>query len=183
MYKPRWGVFYQTPLREHLNDLCTNTLLICGCNFPNCPQATIYEASERDFRVVLVTDATSGVYERGLRELGNIGVNLVDSDSCLNELGVEEVGQSRAWEVRNKNPRTITGRLDAGLKPVVLPGHATWQTAGPVKWWTRRLPLLPRWTFLSTVRASSRLLKPLVVVLLQPPFTRRNRMKAVQLGS
>jgi nicotinamidase-related amidase len=71
MYKPRWGAFYQTPLREHLNDLCTNTLVICGCNFPNCPRVTIYEASERDFRVVLVTDATSGVYERGLRELGN----------------------------------------------------------------------------------------------------------------
>ncbi len=96
MYKPRWGAFYQTPLGEHLNDLCTNTLVMCGCNFPNCPRVRIYEASERDFRVVLVTDATSGVYERGLRELGNIGVNLVDSDSCLNELGVEEVGQSRA---------------------------------------------------------------------------------------
>ncbi len=113
MYKPRWGAFYRTPLREHLNDLCTNTLVICGCNFPNCPRATTYEASERDFRVVLATDATSGVYERGLRELGNIGVNLIDSDGCLNELSIEEVGQPQAYEARNKNPRTITEYLDA----------------------------------------------------------------------
>ncbi len=92
MYKPRWGAFYQTPLQGHLYDrVGANTVVICGCNFPNCPRATTYEASERDFRVVLVTDATSGVYERGLRELENIGVNLADSEGCLHELSVEEV--------------------------------------------------------------------------------------------
>jgi len=92
MYKSRWGAFYRTSLREHLRDLRIDTVVVCGCNFPNCPRATVYQASERDFRVVLVTDATSGVYERGLRELGNIGVNLIDSDGCLNELSVEEIG-------------------------------------------------------------------------------------------
>lgn len=80
MYKPRWGAFYQTPLEEHLAELCVNTVVVCGCNFPNCPRATIYEASERDFRVAFVSDATSGVYERGLRELENIGVKLTSVD-------------------------------------------------------------------------------------------------------
>ena len=80
MYKPRWGAFYHTPLEEHLANLRVNTVVICGCNFPNCPRATIYEASERDLRVALVADATSGVYERGLRELENIGVGLVYGD-------------------------------------------------------------------------------------------------------
>lgn len=82
MYKPRWGAFYRTPLEGHLRSLGVNTVVVCGCNFPNCPRATIYEASERDFRVVLVTDATSGLYERGETELRNIGVELVDSDGC-----------------------------------------------------------------------------------------------------
>jgi nicotinamidase-related amidase len=83
MYKPRWGAFYATPLEKHLRDLHTNTVVICGCNFPNCPRTTVYEASERDFRVVLISDATSGIYERGLRELDNIGVELMTSNDCV----------------------------------------------------------------------------------------------------
>jgi nicotinamidase-related amidase len=83
MYKPRWGAFYATPLEKHLRKLNVNTVVICGCNFPNCPRTTIYEASERDFRVVLIKDATSNVYERGLQELDNIGVELITADDCV----------------------------------------------------------------------------------------------------
>ena len=83
MYKPRWGAFYATPLEKHLRELNTNTVVICGCNFPNCPRTTVYEASERDFRVVLITDATSNIYERGLQELDKIGVELIKSDDCV----------------------------------------------------------------------------------------------------
>ena len=74
MYKPRWGAFYQTELDRHLRELGVTTLVVAGCNFPNCPRASIYEASERDFRVVVAVDAVSGVYDRGLQELANIGV-------------------------------------------------------------------------------------------------------------
>lgn len=77
MYKPRWGAFYETPLEEHLASLSVNTVVVCGCNFPNCPRTTVYEASERDFRVVFVPDATSQTYERGLDELENIGVSVM----------------------------------------------------------------------------------------------------------
>jgi len=87
MYKPRWGAFYGTPLSGHLSELGVNTVVVCGCNFPNCPRNTVYEASERDFRVVFAADATSGVYERGLRELENIGVRL---------MGVEEISAALA---------------------------------------------------------------------------------------
>jgi nicotinamidase-related amidase len=86
MYKPRWGAFYRTPLEAHLRGLDVNTIAVCGCNFPNCPRATIYEASERDFRVAVVTDATSGLYEWGLRELKNIGVEPVSADDVLERL-------------------------------------------------------------------------------------------------
>ena len=83
MYKPRWGAFYATPLENHLRKLNVNTVVICGCNFPNCPRTTVYEASERDFRVVLIKNATSNIYERGLQELENIGVELMTSDDCV----------------------------------------------------------------------------------------------------
>jgi nicotinamidase-related amidase len=83
MYKPRWGAFFQTPLEQHLRDLGVNTLALCGCNFPNCPRTTIYEASERDFKIILVRDAVSGVYEAGLREMQNIGVSLMTAGECL----------------------------------------------------------------------------------------------------
>src|SRR5205823_1904186 len=83
IYKPRWGAFYRTPLEEHLREREVTTLLFCGCNFPNCPRTSIYEASERDFRVVVAADAVSGLYERGERELENIGVRLMSSDDLV----------------------------------------------------------------------------------------------------
>jgi nicotinamidase-related amidase len=86
MYKPRWGAFYETPLHEHLGGLGVNTLVVCGCNFPNCPRTTIYEASERDYRVVAVTDAISGTYERGMLELEGIGVEPMGTVRCLEGL-------------------------------------------------------------------------------------------------
>jgi nicotinamidase-related amidase len=86
IYKPRWGAFYDTPLREHLARLRVSTLVFCGVNFPNCPRTSIYEASERDFRIALASDAISGLYERGMRELANIGVTLAPSREVIEQL-------------------------------------------------------------------------------------------------
>jgi nicotinamidase-related amidase len=83
IYKPRWGAFYNTPVERHLRELGVSTLVFSGCNFPNCPRASIYEASERDFRVVLVEDAISGYYEQGRREMRNIGVELISTDQVI----------------------------------------------------------------------------------------------------
>ena len=77
MYKPRWGAFYKTRLEQFLRDRGIDTLVFSGCNFPNCPRASIYEASERDFRIVLVSDAVSQLYPRGEDEMRNIGVSLL----------------------------------------------------------------------------------------------------------
>jgi nicotinamidase-related amidase len=79
MYKPRWGAFFRTTLEEHLLTLGVTSLAFAGCNFPNCPRGSIYEASERDFRIVLVEDAISGLYDRGRDEMKNIGVTLMTS--------------------------------------------------------------------------------------------------------
>jgi nicotinamidase-related amidase len=76
MYKPRWGAFYQTKLEQHIHDTGSDTLVFVGCNFPNCPRASIYEASERDFGIVLVSDALSGLDDRGIKECRAIGVDV-----------------------------------------------------------------------------------------------------------
>lgn len=86
MYKPRWGAFYGTDLDRHLRESGSNTVVFAGCNFPNCPRTSIYEASERDFRVVLVSDAISGLYDRGVEECRAIGVDVRDVSATLDWL-------------------------------------------------------------------------------------------------
>ncbi|RKP58002.1 cysteine hydrolase [Cohnella endophytica] len=76
IYKPRWGAFYQTDLEPFLRSRGIDTLIFIGCNFPNCPRTSIYEASERDFKVVMVEDAISGVYDKGIEEIKNIGIKV-----------------------------------------------------------------------------------------------------------
>jgi len=74
LYKPRWSAFHATCLDAALQRFGVNTIVVSGCNFPNCPRSTIYGASSRDYRIVLLSDAISGLYEQGLQELANIGV-------------------------------------------------------------------------------------------------------------
>jgi nicotinamidase-related amidase len=83
IYKPRWGAFFGTRLETHLRGHDISTLVFAGCNFPNCPRTSIYEASERDFRIVVIEDAMSGLYDRGRSELEGIGVRVMDTESFL----------------------------------------------------------------------------------------------------
>lgn len=83
MYKPRWSAFQRTGLRDLLDGQGATTIVVGGCNYPNCPRSTVYDATAQDFRTVFVADATSGVYEQGIGELINIGVNVVDTATCL----------------------------------------------------------------------------------------------------
>jgi nicotinamidase-related amidase len=80
MYKPRWDAFHSTPLEEHLRKLGVTTVAVVGCNFPNCPRATIYGASMRDFQVAIFPGAISGIYEKGRAELANIGVSTMSCE-------------------------------------------------------------------------------------------------------
>ena len=88
LFKPRWGAFFATQLEVLLHKLDVNTLVFCGCNFPNCPRTSIYEASERDFRLVLADDAISGLYERGREELLGIGVTMIGVDQIAQLLSI-----------------------------------------------------------------------------------------------
>jgi len=86
IYKPRWGAFFGTPLETHLRTLGVTEIVFVGCNFPNCPRTSIYEASERDFEVALVEDAISGLYDRGRDEMLGIGVAVVTAADVLDAL-------------------------------------------------------------------------------------------------
>lgn len=79
VYKPRWGAFYRTRLEDLLGALGVDTVVFAGCNLPNCPRASIIEAHERDFRVVLATDAISQSSEQGFREIAGIGTVLMST--------------------------------------------------------------------------------------------------------
>lgn len=87
LFKPRWSAFHRTRLEEHLAGLGVDTVVVAGCNYPNCPRATIFGASERDLRVLIAADAVSGVDDRHLEEAGRIGAVHADVDEIVAVLG------------------------------------------------------------------------------------------------
>jgi nicotinamidase-related amidase len=88
MFKPRWSAFHRTALEGHLAALGVDTVILAGCNFPNCPRATAFDASQRDLRVVLAADAISGIREGHLREMAGIGVlSAATGAICAHVLG------------------------------------------------------------------------------------------------
>jgi len=86
VYKSRWGAFYNTCLDVWLKNRKINSLVIAGCNFPNCPRTTIFEASERDYRLAIVPEAISQIYPKGIDELKGIGVNVLEHTVLKKEL-------------------------------------------------------------------------------------------------
>ena len=86
IWKPRWSAFHRTALESHLADLGVGTVVIVGCNFPNCPRATLFDASARDLRIVLCSDAISGVDGRHLLEAESIGAVHVESSRLIERL-------------------------------------------------------------------------------------------------
>lgn len=77
LFKPRWGAFFRTRLDELLRSRGVDTLVVGGCNLPNCPRATLVEGSERDYRLVLPLDAVSRYDEQAGDELGALGVSVL----------------------------------------------------------------------------------------------------------
>lgn len=86
VYKPRWSAFHRTPLQEHLDGLGVDTVVVAGCNLPNCPRATLFDASERDYRAVAVTDATSQATPERIADLALIGVVTLTTDEACRSL-------------------------------------------------------------------------------------------------
>ncbi|MFQ5467920.1 MAG: cysteine hydrolase family protein [Kiloniellaceae bacterium] len=86
-YRPRWGAFYGSTLETELRARGISTLVLCGLTFSTGIRATVYEASARDFRTVVVPDALgSSPDETSVQELARIGVYLMTSDNCVHWL-------------------------------------------------------------------------------------------------
>ncbi len=85
-YRPRLGAFHGTALEARLDELGVTTLVVCGFNFTTAMRATIYEASARDFRIVLVTDAVGSGRAAEVQELARIGIYLMPSACCCDWL-------------------------------------------------------------------------------------------------
>jgi hypothetical protein len=60
-----------------------DTVAFAGGDFPHCPRAGIVEAGERDYRIVLVTDATSQGGDQGFRGISGIGVRLLSTGQVI----------------------------------------------------------------------------------------------------
>jgi nicotinamidase-related amidase len=86
LWKPRWSAFHRSGLDAHLAGLGVSTMVIAGCNFPNCPRSALYDASERDYRVVMVSDAISGVMPHHVEESRRIGVVPLPADAVIDGL-------------------------------------------------------------------------------------------------
>jgi nicotinamidase-related amidase len=83
-YRPRWGAFHDTQLEDRLRRQGITTLVVCGFSFSTGGRASIYEASARDFRIVLVPDALCNSTDEAVQELGRMGIYLMDTENCLN---------------------------------------------------------------------------------------------------
>lgn len=81
-FKPRWSAFHRTSLEVWLQGQGVDTVVVAGCNLPNCPRATLFDASERDFRTVLPTDAVSQVTAERVADLERIGVRVMSTSEA-----------------------------------------------------------------------------------------------------
>src|SRR3546814_19519772 len=90
-YRPRWGAFHNTPLEAKLREQEITTLVICGFSFSTGGRAPVYEASARDFRIVLVADALCHAPDQAVQEPGPMGVLRSEA---------RRVGNKWVWKVR-----------------------------------------------------------------------------------
>jgi nicotinamidase-related amidase len=108
MWKPRWSAFHRTPLDDHLRRRGVDTVVLAGCNFPNCPRATLFDASQRDYRVVVVEDATSRVTPERLADAVAPGVH-----ALLTEMVIRHVsGRPNVRVTRVRGPQNGCSAAD-----------------------------------------------------------------------
>ncbi|MEU7938648.1 isochorismatase family protein [Microbispora bryophytorum] len=83
LYKPPWSAFFRTRLLERLAERAVSTVVVAGCNYPNCPRATLVDATERDLRAVAVRDALSGWTADADREMAGMGIARLNTSEVV----------------------------------------------------------------------------------------------------
>ena len=85
--KNRYSAFYGTPLESYLNSQDIRNLVICGVTTNVCVETTARDASQRDYRTLIVRDATGEIaperHEWALQTLGTRFGWVVDSEDIL----------------------------------------------------------------------------------------------------
>jgi nicotinamidase-related amidase len=88
--KKRWSAFFRTELDLLLRRRGVDTVAIVGTQTPNCIRATAFDADANDFAVVLLSDGTSSatpdVQAANLRDLANVGFEVIASEAFLAKL-------------------------------------------------------------------------------------------------
>ena len=88
--KRRFSAFFETEALLLLRSIGAKTLVVCGVQTPNCVRATVVDAVEHDFRVVVLRDATKAqtpeVHEAKLYDMIKMGVEVLDSGEFIAQI-------------------------------------------------------------------------------------------------
>lgn len=90
--KNRPSAFYTPAFEETLHALDVDSLVVCGVTTNCCVESTVRDASQRDYKVFVVTDAVAELeefrHQAGLAAMRFLFADLVSSDAILDELAV-----------------------------------------------------------------------------------------------
>ena len=98
--KNRYSAFYGTPLDSYLNSMDIRHLVICGVTTNVCVETTARDASQRDYRTMIVRDATGEIaperHEWALATLDTRFGWVIDTAEVLNGWGVANSAEKLA---------------------------------------------------------------------------------------
>jgi ureidoacrylate peracid hydrolase len=91
--KNRPSAFYSTNLESFLRAMKIDNLVICGVTTNICVETTARDASQRDYRTFVVSDATAEVeqdrYDVALKSLGYLFARVLTVNEVFDSWGVE----------------------------------------------------------------------------------------------
>jgi nicotinamidase-related amidase len=103
LYRPRWGAFYGSQLETHLRTDGVTTLVFASLRFQFGVLASIFEASDCNFSVVVAREATRDWAEHGPRFLDFAGIQTLAVQDIVEAV---ELGTPRATPKRAGARRT-----------------------------------------------------------------------------
>ena len=80
---PRWGVFHHSPLDRIIKEYNLNTLIFMGMDYFHHTCPSIYQAADRDLRLIAVRDAIHDIRPEDHDKLEHIGVNVFSSNETV----------------------------------------------------------------------------------------------------
>lgn len=92
--KNRPSAFYSTPLESYLRAMKIQNLVICGVTTNICVETTARDASQRDYRTFVVSDAVGEVeqdrHDAALKSLGYMFARVMTVAEVLESWGIEQ---------------------------------------------------------------------------------------------